>query len=401
MKNFFKKKIIVKKGIDFFLIYYKLKYFYAKIKCLFYLNIINKIQKKKFLNLIINNKKKKIKNKILNKTFCFNKEIIFNLFLLDEIEKINILIIFIRKILINLSELEYKTIFYKNEIKKFTTLGYLYLYWNNLLNIDHELLFNFKFKNSILSNNIFNFIKNGKNKILNIMKNLLKFKKIDENTLNENQNNNLSLVFFLISINNHLNIFFDSINSLFLNYKNAIYLNYTFNFNFFLNSFKNNYFKIVKNLENLISINNNKNIENIFLESIYFIKINLNYFRKIISLIKINKKKIYLINFKKEKIFKNIKKYLIFKKINFSDCNIIIKKIYDYIKTKNISIYNITLYELNKINKIFKKDFFYKISFEYKFKKNNFLGSDNYQQILKSIQRAKYLFNKFLIRFKI
>ncbi|BAF35207.1 hypothetical protein CRP_176 [Candidatus Carsonella ruddii PV] len=397
-KKKFQKKIIYKN--DFFLVYYKFKFFYAKIKCLFYLNLINVKQKKKFLNLITYCKKKNIN--IFKKIYFFDKKIIFQLFLLDEIDKIHILIIFIRKILINLSELEYKTIFYKNEIKNFTTIGHLYLYWNNLLSIDCNLLLNLKLLTSILPSNIFNFIEINKNKLLVLIKNLLDFKSINENVLNKNYDYYLSFTFFLISINTHLISFFEEINYLFLEYKNAIFIFLNSNFFFFYNLFKSDSLKIDNNIKNIInSLKNFEIIKPIIIESIYLIKSNLNLFRKIISSIKIKKKKFYLLNFKKEKIFKKIKKYLISKKIKSIDCNIIIKKINNYITIKNINLYNISFYELNKINKNIKKDFFEKISLENKFKKNNFYGSDNYKQILKSIQRAKFALNKTLIKFKI
>ncbi|AFP83849.1 putative argininosuccinate lyase [Candidatus Carsonella ruddii CS isolate Thao2000] len=427
--------------INKFLFFYELKIIFSYIKCLFYSNYINLFEKNKILNSIIFIKNSfKINNNIeyylefnliklngeLAKKFFFkklkiNNSLLIKLMLFDEIEKISQLLIFIRKTLIFISEIEFNTIipeFYNNKIKNIITLAHHFLYWNEMFRRDHirllyckKLINVFSFDPMLLYEN--NFI----NKF--IIKKILKFKFLKENSLDSIYDKDYLIDFasFCSILMSHLKKIcdeiilwsFESIN--FIKLSKKIYNNYYLNkhFNLF-ELIKNKTSKIYGNLINILIIIKNQTFvyfENLYddkenlLENIFLVKNCLNNFRKSLLLIKFNKKNMYLFSLKSFSTSFNLINYLLIKGLNLNDSYYITNKCINYCITNNINLYNISINELKKISLYFDKDVFFFISLEYSLKLRNTYGDSSINQILKSIKRSKYFLNNIIINFKL
>ncbi|MGK2912830.1 MAG: hypothetical protein ACSLEI_01035 [Candidatus Carsonella ruddii] len=408
--------------IEKFLFIYEIKLISAYIKSYYLLNLISYEKKKFFLNFIILLKKKililNIKNIInfINNEFIkydndfylkflfFDKNeknnIINKFMLLDEIKKINIQMIFIRKSLIFISEKEHKTFFYdfSKKIFEYNTLGNYFLSINELLKKNHISLFDCekKINFSLLKNKLPLLKKkiNQKN-----LKKILNFKNKENYILKNDVNYILSFSNFCIEL----------ILNLLKIYKDIVYLKNNDNLNFKNNNkiniiefLKNYSSEILSNNINIYMILNNNSFDEIninyikpYFRNIYIIKKILYYFNKFILLIKFNKKNL-LNNFikKKNKIIP-ILYYLYDKKQSIKKSLEILNNCLNYIKKKKKNLYNITLEELKNINNIFEKNIF-NYFIKYKFNKFPIFFKEN----LEKIQKEKFYLNNLILKFK-
>ncbi|MGK2931150.1 MAG: hypothetical protein ACSLEG_00985 [Candidatus Carsonella ruddii] len=407
--------------IEKFLFIYEIKIISAYIKSYYLLNLISYEKKKFFLNFLILLKKKililNIKNIInfINNEFIkydndfylkflfFDKNekdnIINKFMLLDEIKKINIQMIFIRKSIIFISEKEYKTFFYdfNKKIFEYNTLGNYFLTINELLKKNHINLFDCEKKiNFSLLKNQLPLIKKKINQ--KKLKQILNFKNKENYILKNDVNYILSFSNFCVELILNLSKIYQDI----LLLKNN-------NLNYISNN-KINIFEILKiytseilsnNMNIYILINNNSfnetttNYVKSHFRNIYIIKKVLYYFNKFILLIKFNKKKL-LNNFikKKNKIIP-ILYYLYDKKQSIKKSLEILNNCLNYIKKKKKNLYNITLEEFKNINNIFEKNIF---NYFIKYKFNKILIS--FKENLEKIQKEKFYLNNLILKFK-
>ncbi|MFI4913444.1 MAG: hypothetical protein ACH6QR_00335 [Candidatus Carsonella ruddii] len=423
--NFYVKdinKYIDNYKIEKFLFIYEIKIISAYIKSYYLLNLINYEKKKFFLNFLIFLKKKililKIKNIVnfINNEFIkydndfyfkflfFDKNeknnIINKFMLIDEIKKINIQMIFIRKSIIFISEKECKTFFFdfNKKIFEYNTLGNYFLSINELLKKNHINLFNCeKIINFSLLKNKLPLFKKKINQ--NFFKKILNFKNKENYILKNDKNYILSFSNFCVELMLNLSKIYKDINYLKNNYN--------------LLEFENNKINIFENLKIYLSeiLSNNINISmllnnDLFNEkyinydkphfrNIYIVKKTLYYFNKFILLIKFNKKKL-LNNFikKKNKIFP-ILYYLYDKKQSIKKSLEILNNCLNYIKKKKKNLYNITLEEFKNINNIFEKNIF-NYFINYKFDKISISFKEN----LEKIQKEKFYLNNIILKFK-
>ncbi|MFI4878823.1 MAG: hypothetical protein ACH6QP_01070 [Candidatus Carsonella ruddii] len=347
--------------IEKFLFIYEIKIISAYIKSYYLLNLINYEKKKFFLNFLILLKKKililnikniinfinneliKYDNNFYLKFLFFDKNeknnIINKLMMLDEITKINIQMIFIRKSIIFISEKECKTFFYdfNKKIFEYDTLGNYFLSINELLKKNHINLFNCKKKiNFSLLKNQLPLIKKKINQ--KILKKILNFQNKEDYILKNDKNYILSFSNFCVELIINLSKIC----------KDIIYLKNNYNLLNFKND-KVNIFEILKiylseilsnNINISMLLNNNSfneisiNYEKPHFRNIYIIKKILYYFNKFILLIKFNKKNL-LNNFlkKKNKIIP-ILYYLYDKKQSIKKSLEILNNCLNYIKKK-------------------------------------------------------------------
>ncbi|MGK2916148.1 MAG: hypothetical protein ACSLEH_00965 [Candidatus Carsonella ruddii] len=423
--NFYIKSInkyIENYKIEKFLFIYEIKIISAYIKSYYLLNLINYEKKKYYLNFLsllkkkililnikniinyINNEFIKYDNDFYFKFLFFNKyeknNIIYKFMLLDEIKKINIQIIFIRKSIIFILEKEYKNFFYdfNTKIFEFNTLGQYFLSINELLKKNHVNLFDYK-KNinfSLLQNQLPLINKKINQKIL---KNILNFKNKKNYILKNDKNYILSFSNFCVELMLNLTKI----------YKDIIFLKNNYN----LLNFENNNKIIFENLKNYLSeilsnninismlLNNNSlNEENLNLikshfRNIYIIKKNLYYFNKFILLIKFNKKNLLNNFIKKKQNFFPILYYLHDKKQSIKKSLEILNNCLNYINKKKKNFYNITLEEFKSIHNIFEKNIF-----NYFIKYNFNKISISFKKNLEKIQKEKFYLNNIILKFK-
>ncbi|AFP84221.1 putative argininosuccinate lyase [Candidatus Carsonella ruddii HT isolate Thao2000] len=429
-------------NINRFLFNYEIKAFIAYIKSLYLINYINFFEKKKIINSLFIIKKKFLKTNIDNINLFLEKEIInFNgelgnkiffkinknfqniiikLMLKEEIKKIHILIIFIRKCIIFLSKKYFNIpllglIFIEYNIP--ITLGHYLLSWNEMFKRDHLNLFYCKKECDDLFIDI-NFLTNHNCNInQNIFKKTLNFKYLTENYI-DSVNNKDYICFFFHFCNNliiHLSkicedlIFFNNekinfieLSNLFMYYDDILYkkINILQLIKSKIGRLYGNSINILTLLNNQVSsYNNYQEDKECLFDNIFTIKNLLNCFRIILPIIKFNKKNIYLYLLENYCIKNDIISYLIKKGVTFENSYLIFKNCEKYCIKKKINFFNISLKELKLISNLFKKDIFYFISVEGTINRNNFYGNTNLKQIIKSIQRAKFYLNNIILKF--
>lgn len=446
MNNFLKKKFketntidsyINSFEVDKYLFIYEIKIISSYIKSLYLSNFINFEEKKKFLNSLILIKKnfkykniENIHNYIKNELIRyngtkilflnnFNKNEQFNILnkvmLLDEIEKINIQIIFLRKTIISIAEKEFNTLipsFKNSDIDKPITLGHYLLSWNEMFKRDHINLLNCKkitnfcsFDNEILFKNNYKINKN-------VIKKLLNFKNINENLIDSISDRDYIVLFsqFCNILIIHLSRICEDI---------IYWSNKQYKFIDFINKNKKNFYifeiirsktgRVLGNSINIVTVlkaqsifNNKDNLEDkeSYFDNIYTIKKSLYYFNQCLLTLKFNKKNFYISSLKNYSTNSSIIYYLIKKGESIENANITVNNCINYCNNKKINFFNISLKELKKINLLFENDIFYFLSIESTIKMKTIYGSTSPNQVLKSIQRSKFFLNNIILKFK-
>lgn len=433
--------------IDKYLFLYEIKVINSYIKSLYFSNYINFFEKQKLINslfLIKNNFKKKnvedIHSYLESELIYYNGELgkkiyigksrndqittITKIMLIEEINKINILLIFIRKTLLKISEFEFNTPipgFTHLQIAQPITLGHYLLSWNEMIKRDHINLLNCK---KILNNcPIGSGALSGHNYNINrnIIKKILKFKNLTENSIDAVSDRDY-IIFFSHFCNTIITHFSRICEDLILWSSNK--------FNFLLLSDKissgssimpqkknPDLFELIRsktgriygNSVNILTIlksqpmsynkDNQEDKESLF-DNIYTIKNTLNCFRKCLTILKFNKKNMYLSSLMNYSTATDMADYLVKKGLTFRDSHMIVGNCIKYCEKNKLNFYNITLKELKNINYLFEKDIFYFLSIEGSLKNKNIYGGTSPCQVLKSIQRAKFFLNNLILKFK-
>ncbi|WP_433927875.1 argininosuccinate lyase [Candidatus Carsonella ruddii] len=433
--------------IDKYLFFYEIKVISAHIKSLFLCNYIDIKEKNKLLNslFLIKNNFRKLNvedihsyleieltkyNGDLGKKIYIAKSrndqitTLNRLMLLDEIEKINILLIFIRKSIINLSENEFNSPvpgFTHLQIAQPITLGHYLLSWNEMLKRDHINLLNCK--------KITNFCPIGSAALAghnykinrNIVKKILNFKYITENSIDAVSDRDYIVIFsqFCNILIMHLSRICEDMIIWSSNKFDFLKLSDKISSGSSIMPQKKNpdLFELIRaktgrvygNSINILTVlksqalsynkDNQEDKESLF-DNIYTIKNTLNCFRKCIPILKFNKKNMYLSTLKNYSTATDMADYLVKKGLNFRDSHKIVGNCIKYCEKNNINFFNITLKELKTISNLFEKDVFYFLSIEGSIKNKNIYGSTSPNQVLKSIQRAKFFLNNIILKFK-
>ncbi|ATX33423.1 argininosuccinate lyase [Candidatus Carsonella ruddii] len=433
--------------IDKYLFNYEIKVISAHVKSLYLCNYIKLNEKKQILNslFLIKNNFRKLNvedihsylelelikyNGDLGKKIYIGKSrndqitTLNKLMLLDEIEKINILLIFIRKTIINLAEIEFNTPvpgFTHLQIAQPITLGHYLLSWNEMLKRDHINLLNCK-KNT-------NFCPLGSAALAghnykinrNIVKKILNFKYLTENSIDAVSDRDYVILFsqFCNILIIHLSRICEDMIIWSSNKFNFLKLSDKISSGSSIMPQKKNpdLFELIRsksgrimgNSVNILTIlksqalsynkDNQEDKESLF-DNIYTIKNTLNCFRKCILVLKFNKKNMYLSTLKNYSTATDMADYLVKKGLTFRDSHKIVGNCIKYCENNDINFFNISLKELKIICNLFENDIFYFLSIEGSIKNKNTYGSTSPNQVLNSIQRAKFFLNNIILKFK-
>ncbi|XZR52586.1 MAG: argininosuccinate lyase [Candidatus Carsonella ruddii] len=434
-------------NIDKYLFNYEIKVISSYIKSLFLSNYLNNLEKKKLINSLYLIKKNFINSKIEDVHSYLEKELIkYNgelgkkiyiaksrndqittitkLMLLEEIKKINILIIFIRKSIISLAEKEYNFPlpgFTHLQIAQPITLGHYLLSWNEMLKRDHINLLNCKKNCSYAPIGAAALAGHNYNINRNIIKKMLNFKNLTENSIDSVSDRDYIIFFsnFCNILITHLSricedlIIWSSNKFEFLKLSDLISSGSSI-----MPQKKNpDLFELIRsktgrvygNYINILTIlksqalsynkDNQEDKESLF-DNIYTIKNTLNCFRKCLPILKFNKKNMYFSALENYSTATDMADYLVKKGLNFRNSHLIVGNCIKYCEKKKINFFNITLKELKHINNLFEKDVFYCLSIEGSIKNKNNYGSTSTNQVIKSIQRAKFFLNNLILKFK-
>lgn len=434
-------------NVDKFLFIYEIKVINAYTKCLFLNNYINYEEKLKIINSLCLIKKK-VKNinaedihsylefELIKYNGDLGKKIylgksrndqittITKLMLLDEIEKIHILLIFIRKSIINLAEKEYNSPvpgFTHLQIAQPITIGHYLLSWNEMLKRDHLNLLNCKkslqycpLGSAALSGHNYNINRNTIKKFLN-------FKNLTENSVDAVSDRDYVVMFshFCNLVITHLSrisedmIIWSNNNFDFLKLSDLISSGSSI-----MPQKKNpDLFELIRaktgriygNSLSILTIlkaqplsynkDNQEDKESLF-DNIYTIKKTLNSFRKCLPILKFNKKNMYFSSLKNYSTATDMADYLVKKGILFREAHKIVGNCVQYCEKTNINLFNISLNELKKFSNLFEKDIFYDLSIEGSIKNKNVYGGTAPNQVLKSIQRSRFFLNNLILKFK-
>ncbi|BFI91004.1 argininosuccinate lyase [Candidatus Carsonella ruddii] len=434
-------------NIDKYLFNYEIKVISSYIKCLFLSSYINSSEKQKLINSLFLIKKnflysnvEDIHSYLERELIKYNGELgkkiyigksrndqittITKVMLLEEIKKINILLIFIRKSIIFLAEKEYNFPlpgFTHLQIAQPVTLGHYLLCWNEMFKRDHINLLNCKKKCSYSPIGSAALAGHNYNINRNIVKNILNFKNLTENSIDSVSDRD-----YIISFSNFCNIVITHLSRICEDL--IIWSSNKFDFlklsdlissgSSIMPQKKNpDLFELIRsktgriygNSVNILTIlksqalsynkDNQEDKESLF-DNIYTIKNTLNCFRKCLPILKFNKKNMYLSALENYSTATDMADYLVKKGLNFRDSHLIVGNCIKYCEKKKINFYNITLEELKIISFLFEKDIFYCLSIEGSIKSKNNYGSTAPNQVIKSIQRAKFFLNNLILKFK-